>query len=594
MSRLPQMSDARTVRVHHACQPEDANAIATIESSDSVVAKSLYSVTWKVPKMRIVRTILLVTLVASVTAQGAGGDFEPQDFNITAALEKLGVPVGTLPKPALESGAHKHRSLELSCSLACTSLELLFGGDKVLSEGSLPYEAFTRTYWAAQQGALDPSCVIKPAKTLDVSTVILIARLYQCPFAVKGGGHGAWAGASSIEGGITISLEDFRQANVATDKSTVDIGPGLRWVDAYTAVEKEGLGVVGGRMAPVGVSGLILGGGISHFANKLGWACDNVASFELVTASGRATNVTSESFPDLYWALRGGGNNFGVVTNFKLNTFPLGQMWGGQRGYLEDTFPAVVTATHDFATVGSQQDPDAALFVVFTTLPGVGRAAFANLHYAKPVVNAPVFDQWNSISSISDTTGLRTMSGMANHLEEGAPEPGAYQAFWGISLKMNKDLLQFTIDTFFEQEATIADVEKILFVMAIQPITKGALKAMQKNGGNALGLDLGNGPYFIVNFNVAWTKKENEPRFHKVISNVISIVKTKAREMDADNDFVYLNYGSQYQDPINSYGSENQQRLITISKKYDPAQVFQYLQPGGFKLAKGAPNPSSP
>jgi FAD/FMN-containing dehydrogenase len=65
-------------------------------------------------------------------------------------------------------------------------------------------------------------------------------------------------------------------------------------------------------MAPVGVPGLILGGGISHFSNKLGWACDNVASFELVTASGIAIDVNPASYPDLYWALRGGGNNFGM------------------------------------------------------------------------------------------------------------------------------------------------------------------------------------------------------------------------------------------------------------------------------------------
>jgi FAD/FMN-containing dehydrogenase len=117
-------------------------------------------------------------------------------------------------------------------------------------------------------------------------------------------------------------------------------------------------------MAPVGVSGLILGGGISHFASKLGWACDNIASFELVTASGLVLDVTLESYPDLYWALRGGGNNFGVVTNFKLTTFPLGQMWGGQRVYLENSFLSVLDAIHQFTVIGSAKDEDAAQIVV--------------------------------------------------------------------------------------------------------------------------------------------------------------------------------------------------------------------------------------
>lgn len=128
------------------------------------------------------------------------------------------------------------------------SLNILFGVEKVLFEGSSAYDTFTGAYWSAQQGAVNPTCVFKPVKTLEVSTVVLISRLYQCPFAVKGGGHAAWAGASSIESGVTISMENFRQTEVASDKTTVDIGPGLRWVDVYTAVEKEGLSVAGGRV----------------------------------------------------------------------------------------------------------------------------------------------------------------------------------------------------------------------------------------------------------------------------------------------------------------------------------------------------------
>lgn len=80
--------------------------------------------------------------------------------------------------------------------------------------------------------------------------MVLISRLYQCPFAVKGGGHGAWAGVSSIDNGITISLENLNQTLVSADKQTIDIGPGLRWVDIYTAAEEHGLSVVGGRVNP--------------------------------------------------------------------------------------------------------------------------------------------------------------------------------------------------------------------------------------------------------------------------------------------------------------------------------------------------------
>lgn len=120
-------------------------------------------------------------------------------------------------------------------------------------------------------------------------------------------------------------------------------------------------------MAPVGVPGLILGGGISHFSNKLGWACDNVASYEVVTASGIPITVSATSYSDLYWALRGGGNNFGVVTNFKLNAFPQGNLWGGQRIYLEDQFTGILNAINEFAINGSPTDLDAAQIVVSNT-----------------------------------------------------------------------------------------------------------------------------------------------------------------------------------------------------------------------------------
>lgn len=546
---------------------------------------------------RIVLTAVAALAGCVTTAQVSDymhpdSEFEPQGFNVTTALQDFGVDISSLPESHLTSSNLNQRSLSAPCSLACASLNIVFGSDQVLSNGTPTYESFTGSYWSAQQAALNPLCVFKPTKTSDVSILILLARLYQCPFAVKGGGHAAWAGASSIEGGITVSMENFRQITVSSDKQTVDVGPGLRWVEVYTAVENHGLTVVGGRMSPVGVPGLILGGGISHFSNKFGWACDNVASFELVTASGLTVNVTPTSYTDLYWALRGGSGNFGIVTKFKLVAFPLGQMWGGQRVYLEDSFSDVLDAIHQFTVTGSMTDLDAAQIITFANAPGVGKITFANLHYAKPAANAPVFSSWNNITAIQDSTGMRSMSEMAILLNEGAPAPGAYHTWWDITLKMDRQLLQFIVDTFYAQDAAIANVEKILFIAAMQPITQGAMDAMQKNGGNALGLDPNNGPYFVLNFAAAWTKKEDEPIFRDAISNIIKTIKSEAKRRNLDNSFIYLNYASQYQDPIGSYGAANKQRLIDISNKYDPSQVFQHLHTGGFKLIKRAQDPN--
>lgn len=172
-------------------------------------------------------------------------------------------------------------------------------------------------------------------------------------------------------------MASFKQVQLSQDKKTADIGPGNRWVDVYSKLDQAGVGVVGGRMSPVGVPGLVLGGGISFFSNKRGWACDNVDSYDVITASGVVVTASSTKFPDLYWALRGGGNNFGIVTNFKLRAFPLGNMWGGMRVFTESNIAAVLDAQYKFATTGSSQDTDAAFIVVRVSLP---RKLFSSKH----------------------------------------------------------------------------------------------------------------------------------------------------------------------------------------------------------------------
>ena len=98
------------------------------------------------------------------------------------------------------------------------------------------------------QAAVNPRCVFKPTSTIEVSSLVLLSRLTQCPFAVKGGGHAAFSGASNIDSGITVSMENFKKVEVSADKKTADVGPGNRWVDVYTALQKFDLGVVGGRI----------------------------------------------------------------------------------------------------------------------------------------------------------------------------------------------------------------------------------------------------------------------------------------------------------------------------------------------------------
>jgi FAD/FMN-containing dehydrogenase len=124
--------------------------------------------------------------------------------------------------------------------------------------------------------------VFQPSTSKEVSIAVLLARLTDCPFAAKSGGHAAFAGASNAPAGISIWLKDLNGISLNGDESVASIGPGNTWRQVYQALEPHGLAVVGGRASTIGVGGFVLGGGISFYANLYGWAVDNVQSFEVL------------------------------------------------------------------------------------------------------------------------------------------------------------------------------------------------------------------------------------------------------------------------------------------------------------------------
>lgn len=143
------------------------------------------------------------------------------------------------------------------------------------------YNAQESGYWSQQQANVKPSCRFSPNSALEVSLAVIVSRATQCKFAVKSGGHAAFAGASNIEGGITIDLANLKQIVVSDDKKQTSVGAGNVWYDVYTHLQPMGLTTIGGRVSAIGVGGLTLGGGISFFSSRHGWACDNVNAFEV-------------------------------------------------------------------------------------------------------------------------------------------------------------------------------------------------------------------------------------------------------------------------------------------------------------------------
>jgi FAD/FMN-containing dehydrogenase len=162
----------------------------------------------------------------------------------------------------------------------CLFLNFTLPG-KILFPDSPTYQFQGSRYWSVQQATATPICRLAPTAALDVSIGLLSLRVTNCEFAVKSGGHGPFYGASNIDGGLTIDLLNLNEITLSANKTQTSIGPGNRWYDVYSYLQPKGLTVIGGRVSDIGVGGLTLGGGISFFSGRYGWACDNVNNYQV-------------------------------------------------------------------------------------------------------------------------------------------------------------------------------------------------------------------------------------------------------------------------------------------------------------------------
>lgn len=233
-------------------------------------------------------------------------------------------------------------------------------------------------------------------------------------------------GAASIKDGVLITLSNLSTMTLNAD-NTVTIGAGLRWRDVYGYVSNYGRGVCGGRFGDVGVGGLLLGGGISHFGSQYGWSADQVTEYELVLSDGRIIYVNSKHYRDLFWALKGGLNNYGIVTKFTIKTFPVTQVYGGSIIYAPTSFNEFVTAVANYASLGGgMSDSLSAIEPVMAFTPSAGVAQAGTLLFHQGSDSDPVsLANFTAIPHVSSDVSLRpTFAAFTN--ETNAPQYNDY------------------------------------------------------------------------------------------------------------------------------------------------------------------------
>jgi FAD binding domain/Berberine and berberine like len=173
-----------------------------------------------------------------------------------------------------------------------------------------------------------PTVIVRAAGTEDVAVAVAFARDHDQPLAVRGGGHGV-AGFATCDRGVIIDLGGMRRVDVDAERRIARADGGCTWGDFNDATHAFGLATTGGVVSTTGIAGLTLGGGLGYLSRTFGFACDNLVGAEVVTADGEVVPCSENRDADLFWALRGGGGNFGVVTSFEYRLHPVAEIWGG-------------------------------------------------------------------------------------------------------------------------------------------------------------------------------------------------------------------------------------------------------------------------
>jgi hypothetical protein len=193
-----------------------------------------------------------------------------------------------------------------------------------------PYDTGYDESRALWNGMIDkrPALIVKAAGVADVQRAVNFAREYELSLSIRGGGHNV-AGHAVSEGGLMLDLSAMNSVRVDPDAQTAWVEGGALWRDVDIETSAFGLATTGGAISHTGVGGLTLGGGIGWLVGKHGMSIDNLRSVDLVTASGQFVTASATSHPDLFWALRGGGGNFGVATSFEFQLHPLAEVYAG-------------------------------------------------------------------------------------------------------------------------------------------------------------------------------------------------------------------------------------------------------------------------
>jgi FAD/FMN-containing dehydrogenase len=244
-----------------------------------------------------------------------------------------------------------------SAAEAISNLRVRLRGE-LIQPGHEAYDAARTVHW----GSVDrrPALIVRAEDEVDVIAAVEYAQATGTPISVRSGGHG-FAGHGLVDGGITVDMSRMKSMRIDPVRRTARVQPGLTWEEYAAQAQAYGLATTSGDVGTVGVGGLTVGGGIGWMVRKYGLTIDHLLAIDIVTADGRLLRASADEHPDLFWAVRGGGGNFGIITSLEFKLQPAGTILGGGIFYPATDARRIIRAAAEYAA----QAPDELTVMVF-------------------------------------------------------------------------------------------------------------------------------------------------------------------------------------------------------------------------------------
>lgn len=448
-----------------------------------------------------------------------------------------------------------------SPNLSIEQLRLTFP-DGVIAPGDSEYDKARTTFYGGID--LHPAVILRVRNAEEVKRVIALACDTGMELAVRSGGHSV-VGHCLSEGGIVLDLSLMRDLQINVEEQTAWVEPGLTAAEYTYAVGKHGLATGFGDTGSVGIGGITVGGGVGYLVRKYGLTIDDLLAAEIVTAEGQILHVDSDSHPDLFWAIRGGGGNFGVVTRFKLRLHEVPSAVGGML-----FLPATIDSIASFIDLAESAPEELSTIANVVTAPPM--PFLPEEYYGKPVIMGMlvyVGDVQEGERVLAPfraiTTPLADMLRPMMYPEIYQPEPEGYHPV-GASRNMfldhvDREVAATILDFLTSSRATMAVAQLRVLGGAMARVPADATAFAHRNSK------------IMVNVAALYDQPDQKAEHEAWVDRFSSALRQS-------DDGVYVNFlGDEGDERIRAaYPHGTWERLAVIKAKYDPMNLFHRNQ----------------